>query len=108
MKVIYVAGKYRAETQSGIDANIKKARDVAIKLWKQGWAVICPHLNTAHFDGEAPDEVWIKGDLEILSRCDAIFLMNNWQESTGAKLVRERALELGLVMWYEPSEEWRQ
>jgi hypothetical protein len=105
MKVIYVAGKYRAETQEGVDANIKKARDAAIKLWKQGWAVICPHLNTAHFDGEAPDEVWITGDLEILSRCDAIFLMNNWQQSAGAKLERERALELGLVMWYEPSEE---
>jgi len=32
MKVIYVAGKYRAETQEGVDANIKKAQGLAMKI----------------------------------------------------------------------------
>ncbi|MCF7634828.1 MAG: hypothetical protein LLF82_000294 [Dehalococcoides mccartyi] len=101
MRVIYVAGKYRAETKEGIEANIQKARHAAIKLWQLGWAVICPHLNTAHFDGEAPDSVWLKGDLEILSRCDAIYMLEGWEQSTGAKSEHELARSIGKAILYD-------
>lgn len=96
MQIIYVAGKYRAETKEGVEANIQKARETAIKLWQLGWAVICPHLNTAHFDGEAPDSVWLEGDKEILRRCDAIYMLDNWRESEGARAELELAISIGL------------
>ena len=42
-----MAGPYRADTIYGVAQNIQKARDVALRLWKLGYAAICPHSNTA-------------------------------------------------------------
>ena len=82
MKVIYVSGKYRADTPEGVDENIAKARAVAINLWKSGWAVICPHMNTAKMNIDS--DIILDGDIEILSRCDAVYMLDGWWESEGA------------------------
>jgi hypothetical protein len=96
MKVIFISGPYRGN----ISNNIQHARMAAIKLWKEGWAVICPHMNTAHFDGLCPDETWLKGDLEILKRCDAIYVLKGWNESIGTKKEIERAINWGKeIIW---------
>uniref|UniRef100_A0A6M3LAX0 DUF4406 domain-containing protein n=1 Tax=viral metagenome TaxID=1070528 RepID=A0A6M3LAX0_9ZZZZ len=106
MKVIYVAGKYTSSSEWGLYQNIHHAREVAHRLWDEGWAVICPHSNTSFFGGEYANhhidrEIWIKGDLEILSRCDAIYMLNNWQKSRGAIDELKLAEELGLEVYYE-------
>jgi len=104
MQVAYISGPYRAKTVSGVLRNIIKAREVAIKYWKLGYAVICPHTNTAFMDGEAPDEVWLEGDKEIIRRLtpeDAIVMMIGWEDSEGAKAELELAKELGLKIIYE-------
>ena len=85
MKIAYVAGKYRGKAPSDIYDNIAKARDVAIKLWKLGYATICPHLNTQFMDGIVPDDSFLKGDLEIIERCDLVVVVDNWEDSEGAK-----------------------
>jgi hypothetical protein len=85
MKVIFISGPYRAKTWGKRNNNINHAREAAIKLWKQGHAVICPHMNTAHFDGACPDQVWLDGDLEILKRCDAIYVLKGYELSEGSK-----------------------
>ena len=85
MKVIFISGPYRAKTYMGIHRNIEEARKAAIQLWQQGWAVICPHMNTAHFDGACPDQVWLNGALEILHRCDAVYVLKKWETSEGTK-----------------------
>jgi len=84
-EVAYIAGPYRADTHYGINQNIAAAEAVAMKYWRKGYAVICPHKNTAHFDGGMPDETWLNGDLQILSRCDVIVMMKNWGKSEGAR-----------------------
>ncbi len=106
MKVIYVAGKYRAKTEWQLIENIRLAEAAARKLWVEGWAVICPHKNTAHFGGLLNDEdrdhqLWIDGDLELLRRCDAIFMLRNWQSSNGAKKELQLAQDLGLEIFYQ-------
>ena len=65
------------------------------------YLVICPHLNTAYFDGICSDETWLNGYLEILKRCDSIYMMKNWCESSGAKAELELAKNLGLGIYYE-------
>ena len=106
MKVIYVAGKYRSTTEWGLVQNIRQAESAALELWRQGWAVICPHKNTAHFgglmkDAEDDHQLWLRGDLEILKRCDAIFMLANWVNSKGAQLELEEARKRGLEIYYE-------
>lgn len=108
MNVIYVAGKYLGESDWETYNNIHKARVAARKLWDEGWAVICPHSNTAFMGGVGERNKddgdwlkWITGDKEIISRCDAIFMMDNWQDSKGARIELNEARGLGLEVIYE-------
>ena len=59
MKVAFISGPYRGKTESDVVANIRHAEKYALKYWQLGYAVICPHKNTALFGGLAPDEVWL-------------------------------------------------
>lgn len=83
MKVIYVAGPYRSDTEFGLKQNIRNAEAVAIKAWQAGHVAFCPHKNTAHFGGLCPDEIWLAGGLEMLRRCDAMVLVQGWEKSSG-------------------------
>lgn len=103
MKIIFVSGAYRNKSEWGLWQNIQHASEVARRLWLLGWVVICPHRNTAFFGGEGDEEhwVWLKGDLEILKRCDAIYMLNNWKTSYGARCEFRLAGMLGLEIHYE-------
>jgi hypothetical protein len=101
MKLAYVAGPYRATTIHQVVKNIRSAEEVALRYWLKGYAVICPHKNTALLDGAAPDEVWLNGDLEILSRCDVIIMAPGWENSRGACAELDFALDRGLEVIYE-------
>lgn len=85
MKVIYVAGPFRGANHWQIAENIRRAERLALEVWRMGAAAICPHANTAHFQGAAPDEVWLEGNLELLRRCDAMVVTEGWQKSEGTK-----------------------
>lgn len=85
MIVLYVAGPFRGKNHWVVEQNIRRAEELALELWRLGGvAVICPHTNTRFFDGAAPDEVWLEGDLEIMRRCDAVVTVPGWGASTGA------------------------
>jgi hypothetical protein len=104
VKVAYIAGPFRSSTFWGIFQNIRAAEAVSLKYWKLGYAVICPHLNTANFDGAIPkemDSVWLNGDLEIMKRCDVVVAMSTWKKSMGATEEIRVAQELGIDIIYE-------
>lgn len=84
MKVAYLAGPYRARNDQNKWSNIMEARRVARAYWMVGWAVICPHMNSAFMDGDGTEGIFLDGDLEILRRCDTIIMMKDWQDSQGA------------------------
>jgi nucleoside 2-deoxyribosyltransferase len=83
MKLAYVAGPYRAKTKLGIIINILRAQKVAKELWKAGYAVICPHMNSALMDTVAPEKNFLEGDIEILKHCDVLVVVKGWQHSSG-------------------------
>ena len=101
MKVIYIAGPYRAKTERGLVENIRKSEDAAIRLWKQGYAVICSHKNTAHLGGICEEETFLNGDIEILKRCDVIYMLSNWRKSNGACEEVRIAAENNIKVIYE-------
>ena len=83
MKLIFVSGPFRADSSWGIECNIRKAEELALEVWKLGVAALCPHCNTRFFQGAAPDQVWIDGDLEMLSRCDGMIVVDEYGNSSG-------------------------
>ena len=101
MKVAYICGPYRSDTVSGIVSNIRKAEYYAKKYWKLGYAVICPHLNTALFDGVCRDDVWLQGDKELVRRSDVIVMIPGWNSSTSSIDKCALAGELNKEVIYE-------
>ena len=81
---VYCAGKFRAPSHWGIVQNIRHAEVWALEVWKAGAAALCPHLNTANFQGALPDHTWLEGDLALLQQCDAVFMIPGWEQSEGA------------------------
>lgn len=98
MKLLYIAGPFSAPTPGEIEANIDAAEAYALVAWKRGWAVICPHKNSAGFEtvAEIPDSVWYRGYLEMVSRCDAVLLIPGWQDSLGAMAEKTEAERHGI------------
>ncbi len=107
MKIAYIAGKYRAETVSEIVYNIRKAEFYAKKYWEGGYAVICPHMNSALLDGVVPDKAFLKGDKEIIKRLtphhDVMVMIPGWQQSSGAVGEHALAKKIGLNIICEQS-----
>lgn len=105
--VLYIAGPYSPIPGSSIARNIAVARDAAISAWLKGWAAICPHLNTCHFEEACslPNEAYYEGDLAFITRMqpdrgDALLFLPQWQESVGAQFEHDYAREIGLPCYY--------
>lgn len=83
-KLLYVAGPYSGE----INKNIADAERVSINLIRNGFHVLTPHKNTQNYeiyeDENITMDTWLQLDFDLLSRCDAIYLMKKWRESSGA------------------------
>ena len=88
MKLVYISGPYSSPSRNSaeVDLNIAKAKLVALKYWKLGYAVICPHMNTAHMDGQITWQEFMEGDLEILKRCDMIVMLPGYERSVGSRI----------------------
>jgi len=99
MKVIYIAGPFRAENAWRVEQNIRAAEETALDLWNCGYAVICPHANTRYFDGAIDANMFLEGDLEILSRCDALFMLPKWETSVGATEERRFAVSRNIPVF---------
>ena len=96
MRLIYTAGPITADTDWEREQNIRRAEEISLAIMKLGAAVFCPHTQARFFNGEMPWEEWIKRDLEVLSRCDAIFMIPNWKNSKGATAEHAFAKEHGM------------
>ena len=96
MTLVYIAGPFRAPNSWLMEQNIRRAEEYALIAWRMGAAVICPHTNTRFFQGAAPDNVWLEGDLEMVMRCDVVFAIPGWKDSEGAKEEVRTALAMGI------------
>src|SRR3990167_258199 len=89
MKVIYIAGPYRdSRGEFYVRQNIYEAEMAALRVWQMGGGALCPHKNSGGLGGE--------GDLELLRRCDAIYLITDWQSSAGVQAEKLFAEEIGI------------
>ena len=104
MRIAYIVGPYRAETKREIIDNIYKASVVAKYYWSLGFAVICPHMNSAHFDGVAADKVFLNGYLTILaclkSSRHLVVVTPGYKKSSGSLAEIKLAEDLSIPITY--------
>lgn len=99
MKLVYIAGPYRAATPWGVEQNIRAAEDVAVRVHKAGMFAVCPHANSRHMEGIADDAHFLAGTLEMMRRCDAVLLVPGWEKSSGSRAELEEAKRLNIPVF---------
>ena len=104
-KLLYIAGPYSGD----IPKNIENAEEVSIRLIREGYDVITPHKNTAGYEQYENEKItyktWIDLSLNILSRCDILFVMKNSEFSNGVQTEIAFAKEHKISIIYETNEE---
>ena len=115
----YIAGPLRGDgTEHAITQNRAHAASVACDLWRAGFAVFCPHLNTTGmvgmFDKQdiTGEAIFIAGDVLWLQHADCLFMLKSWRQSEGARcehdfarskdkilILYEHETEAGFLIW---------
>lgn len=83
--LIYIAGPFRGPTPLDVRKNVEAARDLGLLVAAAGGYPMIPHTMTAEFDKQLTDQFWLDGTMEMLKRCDAMVLTENWEKSSGAR-----------------------
>lgn len=100
MKVIYIAGPFRAANAWEVEQNIRLAEGVAFEVASLGYMPLCPHPMTRFFDGTLTDEFWLHGTLELMKRCDGMVVCGRWQSSAGCVGEIEKAIDMDMP-WFD-------
>ncbi len=85
LKLVYVAGRYRADSIHEIVSNINRAWELGCEVASLGAMPVIPHSNTALMDDIQSAAFWLNATLELMRRCDAVILVPGWHGSTGTK-----------------------
>ena len=104
---IYIASPYTASSDSEIQANVSKAIDAAIMVYKKGHFPYIPHL-THWIELRSKEtrqglkwEDYLEMDRAWLESCDALLFL---KESRGAKLELDYAKKMNKKIFYNLDE----
>jgi hypothetical protein len=104
VKLVYVAGPYRADTAIEIKRNIAAAEaagQLVAELSDQLFPII-PHKNTEHWEGIRPSWWFIEGTKEVMRKCHALLVVpgSDWEDSEGTVGEIAEAGRLGIPVFY--------
>ena len=104
--LIYIVGPYDAPTPEGIQANVDRAVAAGIQLMLKGHTVICPHSMTHGWDLDTGlnRSDFMHNCLTIVSRVDAICLLEGWHDSRGSLDEHEEAIRRGNIIYHGTDE----
>lgn len=85
MKLIYIAGPFRADTLFEITQNVARAEYWGLQVAKLGHMPLIPHANTWKMYGAAPEELFLEGTRLLLTKCDGAVFIPDWLSSSGSK-----------------------
>lgn len=94
MKKIYISGKITDNPNYKADF---EAAESALKI--AGFQPVNPAEE--HLPDGATWADYMRHDIKLLCDCDAIYMLNGWRESAGARIENELAQDLGMEIIYE-------
>ena len=99
MEKIYVSGKMTGLSKRQILKKFNKAESL---LTKKGFSVMNPAV--AYYMKNIKDfsyDDWLKIDFAMLDACDAIYMLNNYEDSLGAQKELDYAIKNKKAVIYE-------
>lgn len=100
--LIYIAAPYINDNVAVIVENIHRAKTAGQEIMRRGHYVICPHTMTALWNvgTDLVQADFIRQDLVLLEKCDAICLLPGWEKSDGAKHEYDVAKSLNMTTFF--------
>lgn len=84
VKLVYIAGPFRASTAWEIEQNIRRAEDAGLDVAILGAVPVIPHSMYRFYHGQCDGKFWLEATLELLRKCDAVLLLPGWHFSSGS------------------------
>jgi hypothetical protein len=99
--IVYIAGPFSGATRAEVAWNIASAELAGLAVARMGAFPFIPHTNTGHpaFEKAQPYDFWIAGTMAMLYRCDAMLMVDEWENSKGAVGERGEALRIGMPVF---------
>jgi hypothetical protein len=95
--MIYISGPITGRPIEESEAHFKKASD---DLAKADFIPSNPMLLDHNHDKSW--QSYMKEDISEMMKCDAIYMLQGWKSSKGAKIEYELAKALGFTIYHEP------
>jgi nucleoside 2-deoxyribosyltransferase len=108
MKQIYVAGPYTANDSWSLEKNIRSAEEISFQVFSLRAVAVCSHTISRYFFGTLNEEFWLEATMNMLSRCDAMVVVEGWKKSSGTLGEIKYAAENDIPIFYSVEElaEW--
>lgn len=99
MRVVYVAGPFRAPDGWEVACNVFRAEDAGREVARLGAMPLIPHSIGARMAGTETELYWIEGTLELMRRADAVLVLPDWERSVGTVGEVRAATNLGMPVF---------
>lgn len=100
-RLVYLAGKYIDTATYLVQRNIHLSQQYAQEIALLGAFPVSPHLCSQNMDGIQNYQWWCDTTMELMRRCDAVFMLPNYQDSNGALAELKEAKDRGMpVFWW--------
>jgi hypothetical protein len=94
VKLVYIAGPYRAATPWDVEQNVRRAEAIGLEIARLGGMPVVPHSMCRFYDKQVTDDFWGEGTLKLMRRCDIVVMVPGWGASTGARGEWEEAARI--------------
>lgn len=93
---------YISEQITGLPINeaTEKFLTAEKELKRQGFTPVNP-MKVSPYEANKTWKQYMMDDIDVLFDCHAIYMLNNWQKSKGARIEFQIAKELGLEFHFE-------
>ncbi len=100
--LVYISGPMTAKDGRTIEENTAAGVRLYLELLQHGIPAFSPHLSGAFPSAwTALDHArWLEYDFAVIRRCTHVLLMPRWDTSTGARLEKDYAEEIGVPVFY--------
>lgn len=99
-KLIYISGKITGLTPEQVKYEFDGA-EFEIEALHPNYGIINPSKLPDHSNHDKSWVAYMRVDITWLMKCDAVYMLKNWQDSKGAVLEHTIAQELGMTIIYQ-------
>lgn len=102
-KKVYISGPI-----TGTKDYMSRFSTAHLSLARQGYSVVNPAMVNAMLPEDTTYDEYMDMSFVMLDMCNSVYMLDGWENSKGACMEFERAVNNGLEIIYQTMTEWQQ